>query len=349
MLHARFLEPNDQDRAEHHLQQALAVLAAGNEIPERDRQFLTVFMMNGLALVRLRQRRVPEALELCREAIARLNEHLGPEHHRLHRSVLFFNVAQVHAQVGPYEDAIDFFSEAMLLDPNYSEYYNDRGAVYFKMGLLEQAEADYLEAIELSPPYAEVWTNLGQCYRAMGRMEEAVGAYSRAIDLEPSGTLALVGRAEAYAELGRASLALADYDRALAIDADQPLTLASRAILHYEADRLLASIDDLDAALELAPDLGELYQNRAVALREIGRFDQAARDLVTYLELCHDAEDREDVEASLSALRRQQTANDPDDDRSPRLPDPPIFERPGVGQSAVADAVEQPRRAELMR
>ncbi|HEV7808672.1 MAG TPA: tetratricopeptide repeat protein [Solirubrobacteraceae bacterium] len=301
MLHARFLTSTNQTLAEEYLQRGLGVLAQA-DLPEDKLQFLTVFTWNGLALVRLRQGRLQEALELCRAGIARLNEHLPPERHRLHRSVLLFNIAQVHAQIGPYEDAVAYFSEAMAMDPNYSEYYNDRGAVYLKMDRLQDAERDYLQAIELSPPYAEVWTNLGQCYRAMERMDDAVRAYSRALDLDPSCTLAVVGRADALLALDRAERALDDYGRALTMDPEQPLVLASRAILHYEAGRLPEALLDLNAAVTFAPDIGELYQNRAVALRELGRCDEAARDLRTYLQLCPDAEDRGDVEDSLALL-----------------------------------------------
>jgi tetratricopeptide (TPR) repeat protein len=301
MLRARFIEPTDQAKAEELLERALAVLDTA-DMPDAERHFHTVFMMNGLALVRLRQRRVADALELCRSGVARLNEHLDPESHRLHRSVLLFNIAQVHAQVGPYEQAIAYFTQAMAIDPNYSEYYNDRGAVFFKMDRLDEAERDYLRAIELSPPYAEVWTNLGQCYRAMERMEDAVRAYSRALDLDPTTTLAIVGRADARSALDQSDLALEDYDTALAIEPDQPLVLGSRAILHYEAGRLEAALDDLDTAVGLAPDVAELFQNRSVALLELGRSEEAARDLRAYLELCPDAEDRGEVEESLEML-----------------------------------------------
>ena len=303
MMHARFLPSTDQEAAEECLRQALATIAPA-DVEDLERHFMSVFLMNGLALVRLRQRRVSDALELCRSGVERLNEHLAPEHHRLHRSVLLFNIAQVHAQVGPHELAIEYFTQAMAMDPNYSEYYNDRGAVFFKMGELELAELDYLRAIELSPPYAEVWTNLGQCYRALGRMDAAVEAYSRAIDLEPDAALAIVGRADAHWALDRPAAALADYDLALNLDPRQPAALANRAILHYDAGRLHEAIADLDAALELAPELAELYQNRAVALRELGRVEHAARDLGVYLELCPDAEDRAEVEESLSAMAR---------------------------------------------
>jgi tetratricopeptide (TPR) repeat protein len=300
MLHARFLEPTDLVTAEEYLQQGLGALAAAEDDDEH--HFMTVFTMNGLAFVRLRQRRVQEALDLCTSGVARLNAHLDPERHRLHRSVLLFNIAQVHAQIGPYEDAIEYFTQSMAMDPNYSEYYNDRGAVHFKMGHLQDAERDYLQAIELSPPYAEVWTNLGQCYRAMERMDDAIAAYSRALDLDPARTLALVGRADAHGELDRADLALADYDAALALEPDQPLVLGSRAIVHYESGRVSEALADLDAAIALAPDIAELYQNRAVALQEMDRHDDAARDLSSYLRLSPDAEDRDDVESSLALL-----------------------------------------------
>jgi tetratricopeptide (TPR) repeat protein len=191
--HARFLEPTDLVTAEEYLQQGLGVLAAAEDDDEH--HFMTVFTMNGLAFVRLRQRRVQEALDPCTSGVSRLDEHLDPERHRLHRSVLLFNIAQVHAQIGPYEDAIEYFTQSMAMDPNYSEYYNDRGTVHFKMGHLQDAERDYLRAIELSPPDAEVWTNLGQCDRAMERMDDAIAAYSRALDRDPARSLALLAGA----------------------------------------------------------------------------------------------------------------------------------------------------------
>jgi tetratricopeptide (TPR) repeat protein len=301
MLHARFLPAPDLARAEDYLQRGLGLVAEA-DMPEPDRHFLSVFIMNGLALVRLRQRRVPEALELCRAGVSRLNQHLDAHQHRLHRSVLLFNIAQVHAQIGPYEDALSYFTQAMAMDPNYSEYYNDRGAVSFRMDRLAEAESDYLRATELSPPYAEVWVNLGQCYRVMDRMQDAVAAYSRALDLDPTSTLATVGRADAYSVLGHVELALSDYERALAMDPAQPLVLASRAILHYDTGRLVDAVEDLDAAVALAPDVADLYQNRAVALRELGRSGEAAEDLNRYLSLSPDAEDRAQVQGWLYSI-----------------------------------------------
>jgi tetratricopeptide (TPR) repeat protein len=270
MLHARFLPRRDQDRAEWHLEQAMAYVAR-QVVSDAQRHFLTVFIRNGLAYVRLKQGRVEEALELCRSGLAELNEHLAPEQHRLHRSVLLYNAAQVLSGLDRRAEAISYLSSAMQVDPNYSEYYLERGGLFLKSEQFDAAERDLLRAIELSPPYAEVWTDLGQCYRAAGRMEDAVRAYGVALDLDPNVSLALIGRAEASTELGDLEAAVADYSSALAQDADQPLVLAGRAVAYFEAGRVVDALHDLDRAIELAPDVAELYENRAVALEALGR------------------------------------------------------------------------------
>jgi len=127
-------------------------------------------------MIRNFQRRPEEAIELCRSGFAYLNENLDANEHRLHRSILLYNIAQVYAATGAHEEALEYYAGTIEMDPNYSEYYNDRANVLLQMDRLEEAKADYLQAIELSPPYFEVFTNLGQCYRrrAKWRMRSGV-------------------------------------------------------------------------------------------------------------------------------------------------------------------------------
>jgi tetratricopeptide (TPR) repeat protein len=294
MLHSRFLPVANQELAERYLNDALELLPT-LDLPESKLAFLIVYMMNGLALVRLRQRRPDEAVALGRDGLAMLEARLSPERHRLHRSVLVYNAALVYTQLGALDDALSQFTAVIELDPNYSEYYNERGNIYLLLGQLEDAERDYLRAIELSPPYPEVWANLGLCYRKLGRMEDMRAAYSRAIDLDPNQPLALAGRAEAHAALGDTSAALADYDATLALSPELADVLAARAALRYDVGRRQAALEDLNRALELAPDQADYYYNRATVLEEMGHVDAAARDLRAYLRLTPEADDRDEV------------------------------------------------------
>lgn len=301
MLHSRYMPSRDLRTGEELLERGLESLKKAN-MTEEEFHFQSVFNRNGLAMVRHFQGRFDEAMELCRQGYEELEAHLTAERHRLHRSVLLYNIAQVYTALGAHEEGLKHFSLAMEMDPHYSEYFNDRGNVYLKLRRFEEACADYLKAIELSPPYFEVYTNLGQCYRAMGRVNDAFRAYSISLDLEPAQTLALVGRAQCWEALGRVSEAIADYTAALALDPDQWDALASRAVACYEAGDLEASLEDLNRAVELSPDRADLYQNRAVALADLGRLAEAARDLETYLSLSPEAEDREEVAARLRSM-----------------------------------------------
>jgi tetratricopeptide (TPR) repeat protein len=301
MLHARYLPVRDFATGERYLELGLTYLHKAG-LPEREHYFLFAFNRNGLAMIRSFQGRQQEALSLCREGFELLEKHLAPGEHRLHRSVLLYNLAQVYTQIGLSDLAIEHYTAAMRLDPNYSEYYNERGNLLLKLGRLEEAERDYRRAIELSPPYFEVWSNLGQCHRVRGRMEEAITAYDRSLDLKPDQPMVWIVRAQAFEALGRLDEAIGSYSAALDLQPTLWPAFAGRAVLLYEHGAIEQCLADLDRAISLAPEEAETYQNRAVAYSDLGRYQEASRDLQRYLELQPDASDRAEVEARLLEL-----------------------------------------------
>jgi len=275
IFYARFKKPRDFAKGEEYLELSLAAIAEG-DLPEGERHFRFVFNRNGLAMIRNFQRRPEEAIELCRSGFAYLNEHLDANEHRLHRSILLYNIAQVYAATGAHSEALEYYTATIAQDPNYSEYYNERANVLLQMNRLKEAEADYLRAIELSPPYFEVFTNLGQCYRRMGALDDAIQQYSRALDLEPKHVLARLGRAKAYEEAGHRDAAIEDYSAVIARDETLWEALGSRGVLLYEAGRLLESLADFDAAIQLRPEVAELHENRAIVVADIQKLEPAA-------------------------------------------------------------------------
>jgi len=301
MVHARFLPEKDYETAERYLREGMRELEAAPH--DENRAFLHVFLGNGLALVRSRQGKPAEAIELCVTGLDEMRIRLESQKHRLHRSVLLYNIAQVHTATRDHEKAIEYFTAAMEMDPNYSEYHNERGNALFALGRYEEAVRDYVEAIRVSAPYQEAWTNLGQCYRRMGRLEDAAAAYARALDLDPDVEVARAGRAQVLAALGRRGEAIADYEAVLKVaDKERHGILANLAGLLYGEGRVEEALDRLDEAVALAPDVPPLYRNRAVALESLGRPDEAARDLGTYLALVPEAPDRGAVEEKIAAL-----------------------------------------------
>lgn len=309
MLYARFQKQRDLAKGEEYLSRGLAAIEEAN-MPEGMYHFQSVFNRNGLAMIRNFQGRFEEAIELCRSGFARMSAHLGADEHRLHRSVLLYNIAQVYGVTGATEEAVKYYSAAIAMDPNYSEYYNDRGSLFLRTGQLQEACDDYLQAIELSPPYYEVFANLGQCYRQMGKMTEAIEAYSRALDLQPNQVLALVGRAKAHEELGHSESAIADYTAALTQDPNQWEAIASRGVIYYETNDLKKSLGDFERAIELKPDQLDLYQNRATVLSDLKQYRRAESDLETALTLNPSEEDKLALEELLETVRKAASAEE---------------------------------------
>ena len=274
MLHARHLPVRNQELAETYLREALDEIARA-DVDEGHRQFFTGFLLNGLAYVHFRQGNTDEAANLSHQNINRLEEHLSPATHRLHRSVLLYNAGQVYGRIGDYARAAEYITHAMEIDPHYSEYFNDRGNLYLKMDRLDDAERDFLQAIELSPPYPEVWFNLGQCYVRMRRPAEAEAAFARTVDLDPRRIPAWVNLARARQALGQGEDALAAYDAAVAGGAPNPLVLSNRGTLRAEMGRLEDALADLDLAVSIDPNNAALQRNRGRVLHALGRADEA--------------------------------------------------------------------------
>jgi tetratricopeptide (TPR) repeat protein len=305
MVYARYLAEKDYDRAEAELDQAVVELQEADTTPQ-ERCFEIAFNRNGLAFIRHRQGRFDEAIRLCREAHHELTEKLPQDKHMLHKSVLVYNQAQVYAALGESDKAFEHYTAVIDLDPNYAEYYNERGNVLLKMGHLDRALADYEKARTLSPPFPEVRTNLGHCYRLLGDLDRAVDAYTDALDLDAQQPKVLVVRAQCHEAAGREQAALADYDAALCLEPDQPLILANRACLLFQTGRTEPALADLDRAVELSPANPDLYRNRAVALAELGRLTSAIADLEACSRLSRTPADLEEVAQEILALRSRQ-------------------------------------------
>jgi tetratricopeptide (TPR) repeat protein len=298
MIHARFLPQRDLLKGERYLERGLEYLTRAG-LPESEHYFHFAFNRNGLAMIRSFQQRHQEALDLCREAWDLLDQHLDSGKHRLHRSVLLYNMAQVYTHTERFDLAIEHYTAAMGMDPNYSEYYNERGNLLLKLGRLEEAEKDYRQAIEIGAPYFEVWSNLGQCCQLRGRLEEAVAAYDRSLDLQPNQPMAWLIRAQVLESLGRIEAAISSYEEASSLQPEIWQAHAGHAVLLFELGKVEECLADLDRAIEIAPGEPELYQNRAVAHAELGRYEDASRDLRRYLELAPNAADRGEMEERL--------------------------------------------------
>jgi tetratricopeptide (TPR) repeat protein len=280
MIHLRYSSKPDLPLAEKHILAAVDYIdQAEGSIDNADFHFLKVFIDNGLAFLRVRQGRKEEALQLCQSGYERLTTALGEERHRLHRSVLQYNTAQVYVALDQPDAALAHYAKSIEMDPYYSEYYNESGNILQREERYEEALAAYELAIRYSAPYPEVFFNKAVCQTQLGQWDDALASFATSLELDPRQPEAYLLRAEVHSALDRDEEALADLDAVIAAEPDSATARVNRAVLRYNRGEFDLALADMDHVLALDFGDPDHYENRAEIHRAMSRADLQAEDL----------------------------------------------------------------------
>ena len=120
--------------------------------------------------------------------------------------------------VKQYQKAIESYTTAINLNPNFAEAYNNRGNAYIQLQNYQQATQDLQNAVRLNNSDARIHNNLGGLYLLQRNYSSAISEYTMAINLNPNLFTAYYNRAGAYCSLGQFQQALPDVQRAMALN-----------------------------------------------------------------------------------------------------------------------------------
>ena len=177
------------------------------------------------------------------------------------------------------EKAIEHYTKAIELKPDYFEAYDNRGIAYCKKGDFEKGIQDHSKAIELKPDDPEAYNNRGVAYLMKGDFEQAIQDCTKAIEIRPDLVQAYHNRGLAYRKKGDFEQAIQDYTKAIELKPDDPGAYNSRGVAYYKKGDFEQAIQDYTKAIELKPDLAQAYNNRGIAYLMKGDRDRAQEDL----------------------------------------------------------------------
>lgn len=283
MLYTRHYQERNHDLARKWMLQAIKY--AKMIADPKDRSFQTVFNENGLALIELHQGNSEEALRLVTEGLERLDHELAPDEHLLHRSVLMANRAQILGYQKRYEEAIEMMSIVIERDPNYAEYYFERGNFYSHMQRFEEAVENYSTAIRLSPPFPEVYYNRAGVYVRMGEPEMAKADYDYLLDIQPNHPDALLNRATLLYERGQFEAARKDAKQGLQLEESHVQLLCTLGLIEMAQGLYSEALDALSNAIRIDTQMIEARTNRAVLYFDMGEYKEAVSDLTEALKI----------------------------------------------------------------
>lgn len=112
---------------------------------------------------------------------------------------------------GNIDAAINYYDNALEVDPLLGIAYINRGYAYFRKGNLTQAIEDATKAVEIDPKSIDAYGVRGDSHFQNGSFDQAIADYSKAIELNPQLAGAYQKRAQVYHAKGQLSHAVADY------------------------------------------------------------------------------------------------------------------------------------------
>ena len=95
---------------------------------------------------------------------------------REREAVRMFGQGLGHHRKGETEEAARIYSQALILNPNLPDIYNNLGVALWSLGKLEASAACYQRSLALNPNNGGSYTNLGNVLRALGRLDVATAA-----------------------------------------------------------------------------------------------------------------------------------------------------------------------------
>ena len=183
------------------------------------------------------------------------------------------------------DKAIEHYTEAIGLNPELADAYNNRGIAYADKGDFDRAIQDYNAAITLNPQHTNAYNNRGIEYDKKGEVGRAIQDYSSAIDLNPEDVESYHNRGIAYGKKGDFDRAIRDFTKVIDLNPEYADAYNNRGIAYRGKSDLETAIRDFTKAMDLNPKLAETYNNRGIAYADKGDFDRAIQDFTKVIDL----------------------------------------------------------------
>jgi tetratricopeptide (TPR) repeat protein/V8-like Glu-specific endopeptidase len=179
--------------------------------------------------------------------------------------IAYFMRAYVRELLNESQDALADYNKAISLDPEYAAAYHNRGFLkYKKINDFQGALADYNRSIALNPQ-PEGYFSRGFLKQAeLNDPQGALADYNKAITLNPKYIPAYIGRGNLkFEKLNDPQGALADYNKALSLNPQSAEIYSNRGFLKHEAlNDPQGALADFNKSLSLNPQYSEAYNGR---------------------------------------------------------------------------------------
>lgn len=166
--------------------------------------------------------------------------------------------------------------EALRLDPNNGQLYNNLGCIYYRQGQIGEAISTFEKAIRLDPANFEAHYNLGNCYVKQDMLEQAISHYLATLKLDPGHVNAQLNLAMVYVSLKQYANALPYLEPAAQRDPNFTELQGHLAEAYLDLGKSAQAIKQFELATQLDPTRAAWQHNLAVLYLRERKLPQAA-------------------------------------------------------------------------
>jgi tetratricopeptide (TPR) repeat protein len=171
---------------------------------------------------------------------------------------LLYEDGEAAYAAGNYQSAVENFSKAVRLKPNWAEARYALALSLIEMDNLKAAIEEFKQVVKLKPSYQLTVMsnyNLGNAYFDLGEFKEAIDAYKQAIELNPELSRPHNNLGLAYAASGQLPLAVGEFNRAVQLRADYVEAHFNLGVAYLESNKKPEAQDQQRILLKLNSEL----------------------------------------------------------------------------------------------
>ena len=199
--------------------------------------------------------------------------------------VAYSNRALACYVIRRYDNAIRDWSKVLSIDPKNIEAWRERGNTYFINSDYTNAVLDYDQAIHYEPAYIWNYYNRGKANYYRKRYKEAIPDFTMTIGKDPKYVDAYNFRGLCYYYLQEYDNSEADFNMAIQLDPRYQYPYFNRAGVYYAKKDYSKAILDYSSAIKADPSYVDAYNSRGLAYEAMKQYDKAEADYLEAIRL----------------------------------------------------------------
>ncbi len=215
------------------------------------------------------------------------------------KAVEFFRKGQASWKNYDIQEAIDAYTQAIKIEPNYAAALGERGTIYYLTRKHELALADLNSALKIESKNAKLLNYRGLILTeialrikeneinikpAADNAQKALTDFNNAIELEPKNYSFYYSRGKLFLEFEFFNEAIADFEKSISIEPKNEYAFAHLGYTKFVTEKG-KGIEEIDKAISINPSFAEAFYLRGQVDRMAGRYEEAMSDFNRAIEL----------------------------------------------------------------